>query len=547
MLMLTGRSNRSGFVLASLGSLVCGGVLAVALAAEPLAEAAPRHCAAPPAKDEVSARAGYGTVHFANSCSAAAQPALQLEVARLHSFEAAVSRFEAVTKRDPGCAIALWGAAMSARGNPLGGVLGDADLATGRRLVDEAVALNTGTPREKALIGAMDVYYRPYPDQTTRARAYADVMDRVRAANPDDPDVAAFDGLAIIEGVDLQDKTYARQKRAGAILEEVMAAHPDHPGAPHYLIHAFDYTALAPQAVHAATVYSAIATASSHAQHMPSHIWSMIGAWDKSIEANRRSGALLDQAAARSAVRGDTVYEHAYDFIAYARLQRGEDRHVAADLASQGRDAPVIVEARYPLERGDWAAAAAVPATAHDPFDLALARFTRAYGAARLGDVARAEVEVKALEATRPAVRAAEGEYWAVFVDIYAKAAQAWLLKAQGRAPDALAAMAQAAALDDGHEKHIYLENKILPMRESLGDMELSLGHPAEALQAYTESLKLAPNRFRALFGAASAAEALGDKETARLWFAKLAALAQPGDRARPQLRTAQAFLDGHS
>ena len=547
MLMLTGRSNRFGFVLASLASLVCGGVLAVALAAEPLAEAAPRHCAAPPAKDEVSARAGYGTVHFANSCSAAAQPALQLEVARLHSFEAAVSRFEAVTKRDPGCAIALWGAAMSARGNPLGGVLGDADLATGRRLVDEAVALNTGTPREKALIGAMDVYYRPYPNQTTRARAYADVMDRVRAANPDDPDVAAFDGLAIIEGVDLQDKTYARQKRAGAILEEVMAAHPDHPGAPHYLIHAFDYTALAPQAVHAATVYSAIATASSHAQHMPSHIWSMIGAWDKSIEANRRSGALLDQAAARSAVRGDTVYEHAYDFIAYARLQRGEDRHVAADLASQGRDAPVIVEARYPLERGDWAAAAAGPAMAHDPCDLALARCPPASGAARLGDVARAVVEVKALEATRPAVRAAEGEYWAVFVDIYAKAARAWLLKAQGRAPDALAAMAQAAALDDGHEKHIYLENKILPMRESLGDMQLSLGHPAEALQAYTESLKLAPNRFRALFGAASAAEALGDKETARLWFAKLAALAQPGDRARPQLRTAQAFLDGHS
>ena len=313
----------------------------------------------------------------------------------------------------------------------------------------------------------------------------------MRAANPDDPDVAAFDGLAIIEGVDLQDKTYARQKRAGAILEGVMAAHPDHPGAPHYLIHAYDYAALAPQAVHAATVYSAIATASSHAQHMPSHIWSMIGAWDKSIEANRLSGALLDRAASRSAVRGDTVYEHAYDFIAYARLQRGEDRHVAADLASQGRDAPVIVQARYPLERGDWAAAAAVPATASDPFDLALARFTRAYGAARGGDVARAEVEVKALEATRSAVRAAEGEYWALFVDIYAKTARAWLAQGAGvggrrlsprwRRPPRSTTATRSTSIS---------KTRSCPMRESLGDMELSLGHPAEALQAYTESFE---------------------------------------------------------
>ena len=542
--MPRGKPTRSVLALTSLASLLGGGVLAATVIARPFAFAASApHCATTPARSGGGSAASFGTVHFANSCSAVVQPRFELEVARLHSFESAVSRFEAVAKHDPTCAIAWWGAAMSARGNPLGGVLGDADLKTGRGLIDKAIALDTGTPREKALIGAMDVYYRPYPDQTTRARAYADVMDKVRAAYPDDPDIGAFDGLAIIEGVDLSDKTYARQKRAGAILQAVMAAHPDHPGAPHYLIHAYDYAALAPEAVHAAEIYPTLATASSHAQHMPSHIWSMLGAWDKSIRANRRSEALIDPDAGKSAVRGDIVFEHAFDFIAYARLQLGEDKHVAADLAAEGRNAPVIVQARYPLERGDWAAAASIPVPSGDPFDTALARFTRAYGAARMGDAAKAATELKALEATRPLVRGAEGEYWAVFVDIYARTARAWLAKAQGKNAEALALMAQAAAMDDGHEKHIYLENKILPMRESYGDMQASLGHPAEALTAYTESLKLAPNRFRSLVGAAKAADAIGDKAAARSWFTKVVALSYHGDKSRPGFMAAEAFL----
>ena len=554
-------------VLAAAVCACVGGVFAASLAADPVTRAP--HCATPPSA--LSRNPGYGGVQLANSCSPAVQGALQLETARLHSFESAVSRFEAIGKRDPGCAIAFWGAAMSARGNPLGGVLGDADLATGRRLVDAAIAAQgaagtgtpreartktpreaqtdtrrdayTNTPREAALIGAMDVYYRPYPDQTARARAYAGAMDAVHAAYPDDPDIAAFDALAIIEGVDLSDKTYARQKRAGAILEAVMAAHPDHPGAPHYLIHAYDYTALAPRAVHAAEIYPTLATASSHAQHMPAHIWSMLGAWDKSIRANRLSEALIDPAAGRSAVAGDIVFEHAFDFIAYARLQRGEDRHVAADLAALGTGAPLIVRARFALERDDWAAAAAIPVPTADPFDTALARFTRAYGAARAGDAVKASRELAALEATRPLVRDAEGAYWAVFVDIYARTLQAWIAKAQGDGGKALAVMAEAAAMDDGHEKHIYLENKILPVRESLGDLETELGHPAAALEAYRRALSLAPNRYRAFLGAAQAAAALGDRAAARGWYERLVALSQNGDASRPGLGAARAYL----
>ena len=489
-----------------------------------------RICAVP--RNGTADKLGYGVVKFANSCDAAVQQPINLEIAKLHSFEADPQVFVGIAARDPGCAIAWWGAAMSERGNPLGGSLDGSSLALGRQMVDRARAIKNVTPREKDLIAAIDLYYRTYADQITRARAYSEKMDAVRAEFPADPDIAAFDGLSIIEGVDLNDKTYSRQKRAGAILEAVMRAHPGHPGAPHYLIHAYDYTALAPMAVHAAEIYPTIATASSHANHMPSHIWSMLGHWDRSIAANRRSEFLADPSSMQSRVKGDIVFEHAFDFIAYARLQKGEDAYVAEDLAAL-RTPPLIVSARYPLERGDWAGAAAMRVPNESVFDEALGRFTRAYGAARRGDIKGATREIAALEALRKPVAENAGEYWGVFVDIYTKAARAWLLKADGRNQEALSLMRQAAVEDDGHEKHIYLENKIVPMRESLADMELALAQPALALDDYEASLKLAPNRYRSYLGAAKAAEMSGNKAEARVWQAKLASLARQGDHSR--------------
>lgn len=529
------------FLLRSGMALAASAVAVYAL--EPAGLAATPHICSARASNSPDLSGGFGTVHFANSCSAAVQPALQTDIAKLHSFEASVADFERIAVRDPGCAIAWWGAAMSARGNPLGGSLDDNSLRIGRKIVDGALKIRGATPRERSLIEAMDTYYRPYKSQIARARAYAIKMDALHAAYPDDPDVAAFDGLAIIEGVDLNDRTHERQKRAGAILEQVMRTHPENPGAPHYLIHAYDYTALAPLAVQAAETEARIAPASSHAQHMPAHIWSMLGDWDKSIEANRRSSYLADPSTDHRPVAGDIVFEHAFDFITYARLQKGEDKHVAADIAADkgemGGGAPLIVRARYPLERGDWAAAAKVPVPKDDIFDAALARFTRAYGAARAGEIGEAKSELAALKALRRPVAEAAGEYWGIFVDIYADAAGAWLLKADGRADEALETMRKAADRDDGHEKHIYLENKILPVRESLGDMELALGHPQAALAAYETSLTLAPNRYRSFLGAAQAARASGDQAAAKTWSEKLLALAKDGDKARPGWRIA--------
>ena len=507
------------------------------------AHAAPSICSAPASK-----RTGltYGTVHFANSCAPAAQASLNLAIAKLHSFEAEPNDFAEPLKRDGHCAIAWWGAAMAARGNPLGGMLDAKEIATGKGYIQRAAQTAMhATPREKGLIDALTVYYGSFPDNLARARAYSEKMDALHAAFPDDPDLAAFDGLAITEGADLNDKTYTRQKRAGVILEQVMKAHPENPGAPHYLIHAYDYPALAPMAVHAAEIYPTLSTASSHAQHMPGHVWSMLGEWDKSIAANRQSEFVAEPTSAHDPIKGDIVFEHAFDFIAYARLQKAQDRHVGEDLVAMrkaGQAMPTVIVARYALERGDWRDAARIPLP-DDVFDAVLARFTRAYGAARAGDVAQAETELAALRQLRGPIAEGAGVYWAQSDDIYADAAQAWLLKAQGKTDDALAMMRRAATADDGHGKHIYLENKLLPMRESLADMELVSGHAAEALVDYRESAKLAPNRYRTLLGVAKAAAAVGDKAAARDAFTKLLALASDGDHARDGDTAAKAFL----
>lgn len=521
---------------------------ATSLAVLLVCAALPADAAAPICHAPAQARGGltYGTVHFANSCAPAAQASLDLAIAKLHSFEAGPSDFAEPLKHDKSCAIAWWGAAMAARGNPLGGMLEDKEIATGRAYVRHAEQAAThATPREKGLIAAMAEYYGSFPDILSRARAYAVKMGALHAAYPDDPDLAAFDGLAIIEGADLNDRDYARQKRAGVILQQVMASHPENPGAPHYLIHAYDYPALAPMAVHAAEVYPTLATASSHAQHMPGHVWSMLGEWDKSIAANRQSEFVADPTSAHDPVKGDIVFEHAFDFIAYARLQKAQDRHVAEDLAAMraaGQPMPTVVVARYALERGDWRDAARMPLPS-DVFDAVLARFTSAYGAARAGDAAQAATEIAALRQLRGPIKEAAGAYWAQSDDIYADAAEAWRLMAQGKADAALALMRRAATADDGHGKHIYLENKLLPMRESLADMELALGHPAEALADYRESSKLAPNRYRTILGIALAATGSGDRAAAHDAFARLLALAADGDHARPGDAAAKAFL----
>jgi len=502
-----------------------------------------------------SARAGdaddFGKVSFPTSCAASVAKPFETAVARLHSFDhAAVDAFTAIAKTDRNCAMAWWGAAMSARGNPLGGML-DADaLGKGPAFLRRAKAAQPKTERERAFIDALDVYCRDYGHggHAARTQAYEAAMERLAHAYPDDPEATAFYALAILEAVDLTDKTYARQLKAAKILEDLWTSHPDHPGAPHYLIHAYAYAPLAERGLAAARRYAAIAPASLHARHMPSHIFTMLGLWEESIAANE-SAAQLAPAMAQAAAAGPAALDirnlHGFDFIAYARLQLAQDKRVAEglELLRHARKSFSLVEARYALERGDWSAAATLKREAGWPVLNATARFTRALGLARSGQVAAAKTELRALRALREPIRRSESDYWAGLVDVYARAADAAIALTEGRAAEARSLMREAAELDDAREKHIYLENKLVPIRELYGELLLEVGQPAEALAAFEASLKASPNRFRSYLGAARAAKALGQADQARQWYSKLEQLTAKADTIRLEIAEARAFL----
>ncbi len=494
----------------------------------------------PPARAAVVP--GYGTVSFGTSCTPAAEGAFEVALARLHDFDGPGRAFRAVAAADPHCAIAWWGAAMAVRGNPLAGAPDRAALEAGHAYVARALAAGAATPREAGLIAAMGVYYRdPGEDHAARTHAYEAAMRRLAGQCPDDPEVQSFFALAILEAVDLTDTTYARQLEAGRILERVWAQHPDHPGAPHYLIHAYDYPPLAARALPAARRYAAIAPAAMHAQHMPSHIYSMLGLWQDSIAANRAAARLMTTDARPATAWLDAADPHGMDFIAYAHLQLGQDDAVAQALAiAEPSVERTLVAARLLLERGDWAAAAAMPVKGLPAFEAVTVRFVRALGAARSGQPVAARDEVAALRRLRPAVLRDEGVYWAGLVDVYADAAGAWADHAAGDDTAALPLMREAAARDDAREKHIWLENKLLPMRELYGDLLLVLGRPADALAAFTASFAMAPNRFNGFLGAARAARALGQEDEARRRYAEAAALVTQASPGRPGVTEAR-------
>jgi tetratricopeptide (TPR) repeat protein len=320
------------------------------------------------------------------------------------------------------------------------------------------------------------------------------------------------------------DKTYANQKKAGAILNRVLPAQPDHPGVAHYLIHSFDYPELAELALPAARSYSKIAESSPHALHMPSHIFVRLGLWDDSIRANQDSAA-----AARAHVEktqpGATSFDelHAVDYLAYAFLQEGKEAE-ALKMGERVRrveklDNPnfaaayalAAVPARLALERGRWKEAAAlevVPASfpwAKFPYAEAITYFARGVGAARSGDAARAREAVARLEALRQAAVDLKLPYWPDQIEIQRRAAAGWLARAEGRNDEAQRLLKEAVELEAATDKHPVTPGAVLPARELWADLLLELGRPAEARAEYEASLKVAPKRRYALAGVARA------------------------------------------
>jgi hypothetical protein len=499
-----------------------------------------------------------GKVHFPVSCSPAAQAQFDRAVALLHSFfyPETVKAFTALTETEPGCAMAYWGLAMSIRQNPLIPV-NAAALKPGREALEKAKAANAPTPRERDWIAALDTYYRDLDtvDHQTRVLAYEKAMEQLSLRYPDDSEATIFYALALNEATELSDKTYARQLKAGALLERVFAQQPNHPGVAHYIIHSYDYEPLAARALPAARHYAAIAPSAPHALHMPSHIFSMLGLWPDVITSNAAAEAASKAYAAKH-LPGQTIWLHGQDFRIHAHLQLAQDqeaKRIVDERNAIEKLAPVrlpnetafaAIPVRYAIERGAWAEAAALePRGLSFPQAEAIVHFGRALGAARSGDLANARRDVEKLQALRDALSQAKDAYWAEQVEIQRRAAAAWVARAEGRHDEAVSAMRSAADLEDASEKHIAMENRLVPMRELLGELLLEVDEPAAALVAFEASLQRVPNRFRSFSGAGRAAELAGDREKAKAFYEKLVALGATADTERSELVHARAFL----
>lgn len=491
-----------------------------------------------------------GPVHFPISCTAPAQQEFNRALALLHSFEygAARSAFTTVADRDPACAMASWGVAMTSW-HQLWSPPTTTQVEAGAAAVAKAKVLGPRTEREREWVAAIDhIFVDGTRDFATRARAYEQAMARIARAEPADREAALFHALALQVIAPPSDRSRAFQLRSARILEKIFTAQPDHPGAAHYLIHAYDTPALAARALPAARRYEQIAQGMPHALHMPSHAYTLLGLWQDAVRANRAS-----EAAARAMGETPELF-HALDYLIYAHLQLAQD--VEARKAVERLRRPKEIDAadtaifyaaaagpaRYAVERRRWADAAALEVTPSPmPYVDALTVFARALGAARSGTLDGARRDIQRLEALREAAGAAS--YWGRQVEAQRRAAAAWVALADGKSKEAERLMREAAALEDASDKSSVTPGAIVPARELLGDLLRELKQPAAALMAYEASLRRAPNRFNGVYGVARAAEAAGNRAKARASYEKLVALGAHADTERPELREAKAYL----
>jgi len=507
-----------------------------------------------------------GTVSFSTSCLPAVQKGFERGVALLHSFwyEESEKQFLEIAKSDPACAMAHWGVAMSLYHQIW-------DRATGERLkrgvteAQTAVSLNAKTERERGYIDAIAAFYADAAtkDHAVRADAYTAAMAKLYTAFPDDLEAGAFYGLALIASAPPNDVTFGNAKKAVEVLMPLMRQQPSHPGLAHYIIHACDNPSMAPQALEAARRYAAIAPSSPHAVHMPSHIFSRLGRWQESIQSNLASLEATRMAERQNRGGSDHAL-HSMDFLNYAYLQVGQDKKAKSVIA----DAHRLIEslgakghmtdhemayfldyaraqfpAMYHLELRDWAGAAAleIPAGSH-ALGQTTTYWARATGAARLRNPPDAKRNVKRFEELLEEIGKSTDAYMLAEMDVPRDELRAWVAFAEGRADDAVRLMRDAADRQDARGKG----EVEMPAREMLADVLLELERPADALIEYERSMRIDPNRFNGLFGAAVAAEKADKLDLARKYFTRLLDNCKGADSSRTELARARQFIQVH-
>ncbi len=498
-----------------------------------------------------------GSVHFKVSCNAQAQREFDLAMAYYHSFawEQIKAPLDRALAADAACGMVHWVRALASLDNPFAwpGNLSAKTLAEGEALTEQARTAGLATPRERGYVDAVAAFFKDTDklNHRTRAKALESGLEKVAASHPEDSEATILYALVLSANFDPADKQYGNQLRAAKVLEPVFAKQPEHPGAAHYLIHSYDYPPLATLGLPAAQRYSKIAPAASHAQHMPSHIFTRVGAWTESVAANTVS-AKVDTASGPNTL-------HAYDYLTYAHLQMGQDR-----AAQAVRDSAVAlakrpdnfaaayaygaIPARLSLERGDWAAAAKLPLTpaadaypwAKYPQAEASNAYARALGAAALRDAAATETELSRLARLRDTATELKIGYWAEQIGIQIDVVRGFAAFKAGQTEAGITALQKAADREDASEKHAVTPGPLLPARELLATALLERGDAAGALREFEAVLRKEPNRLRAMAGAGVAAERAGDAQKARDYDSRVSRQTAQADVGIPGLTLAQ-------
>ncbi len=506
-----------------------------------------------------------GVVVFPSSCSTLVQKEFERGVALLHSFayEDATAAFTDIEKKDGACAMAYWGEAMSYWHQLWGDLPDRAHLEKGLAASQKATAIGARTPGERDYIAAISTFYNDWPhvSHATRTLNYQSAMERMHADYPEDREASVFYAQSLIATASTHDPTYADRRKAGAILEKVFAEQPEHPGVAHYIIHAYDNPVLASRALDAARRYAQIAPSSVHAQHMPSHIFIQVGSWQEAVDSNLASIAAARVYSTKNHLKGLWDMEaHAQDYLAYAYLQLGRDKDAkrVLDEISAAHDVRVGespaasysafagIPARYALERRQWAEACALE-DHHVPnaIDEAVTYFGRAVGCARSHRVEAARASLNHLAELLKSHAGADNPYAdSNFIEIQRRSASAWLAFAEEKNGEALRLMQTAVDLEKS-TLATWVPAPVLPAAEQLGDLLLELNRPQGALAAFESSMRATPNRFNELYGAARAAERMGDAAKAKVYYARLVENCKDGDSDRPELISARAFLQG--
>jgi tetratricopeptide (TPR) repeat protein len=499
--------------------------------------------------------AQLGTVHFPVSCASSVQEPFQRGVALLHSFwyEEAEKEFLDIAKDDTKCAMAHWGVAMSLWhqlwNQPDAKVIarGAEEIKAGQKLQ------KTATAREKAYLAAAKAFYSGSRkrDYKARAAAYSAAMKKAYGAYPDDHEAAAFYALSLLAF----DEDKGHRQQAAAVLEKLFAIEPDHPGVAHYLIHTYDTPEMAELGIPAARRYAQIAPAAPHALHMPSHIFARVGLWQDDINSNLASVAATRKTAAMG-MGGEGHQFHAMDFLVYAYLQSGREAEVQKLIEDVKTMPPIhdmygmdfdprayaltVFPADYAMELRHWSEAAALmPVDKANTADHSVTYWARTIGAARSGNVEQAKKELAEIESVRQKLLAQKKNDQAEVIARDYQEASAWVQHGEGKDDDALAALRKLADETDKNDNN----PEIISAREMLADLLLELKRPQEALVEYRADLKLRPNRFNGLYGAAQAAEQAGKQSDANGYYATLLKSCEGGSSTRPELSHAKELV----